>query len=169
MSGQADDGTGVTRRTLLKGLAVSLPVLASGCRISLESEDEVLVDAGPTVDAGSNGAMICGGNLCIDLTNTQNAGLLNVGGSRVFTVAAPTNDKIMVVRETATKFQTLTAVCTHAGCSVKYVIASTGFTCPCHGSRFDLSGAVTNGPALRDLKTYTNDFDEPGSLVTINL
>jgi Rieske Fe-S protein len=40
--------------------------------------------------------------------------------------------------------------CTHLGCTVK--ATAQGFACPCHGSRFDTSGAVLKGPATRPLR-----------------
>ena len=43
----------------------------------------------------------------------------------------------------------INAACTHLGCLVKQ--SSTGFDCPCHGSRYTASGAVTNGPATQPL------------------
>lgn len=44
----------------------------------------------------------------------------------------------------------LSSVCTHLGCNIR----STGeeFECPCHGSRFDLEGAVLQGPAISALR-----------------
>ncbi len=43
----------------------------------------------------------------------------------------------------------ISLVCTHLGCIVSP--ASGGFSCPCHGSRFDQLGGVTQGPAPRAL------------------
>ncbi|MEL6813700.1 MAG: Rieske 2Fe-2S domain-containing protein [Cyanobacteria bacterium J06598_3] len=45
----------------------------------------------------------------------------------------------------------ISAVCTHLGCIVNWDEASQEFACPCHGSRFDSAGAVTNGPARQSL------------------
>lgn len=39
----------------------------------------------------------------------------------------------------------ISTVCTHLGCIVQ--ATEGGFECPCHGSRFDLAGQVTKGPA----------------------
>ncbi|RMF43668.1 MAG: ubiquinol-cytochrome c reductase iron-sulfur subunit, partial [Deltaproteobacteria bacterium] len=44
----------------------------------------------------------------------------------------------------------LSLVCTHLGCTVK--VLPDGLACPCHGSRFDLTGAVVSGPAPRALE-----------------
>ncbi len=43
----------------------------------------------------------------------------------------------------------LSMICTHLGCVVKP--NPEGFECPCHGSRFSLTGGVVKGPAPRAL------------------
>jgi nitrite reductase/ring-hydroxylating ferredoxin subunit len=48
----------------------------------------------------------------------------------------------------------VTAVCTHNGCIVGFSGAGAGFRCPCHGSRFDFTGTVTNGPANSPLRHF---------------
>lgn len=47
--------------------------------------------------------------------------------------------------------QAFDLTCTHLGCRVTATEA--GFTCPCHGSRFDREGRVLTGPAPRSLRT----------------
>src|SRR5258708_7769931 len=82
-------------------------------------------------------------------------------------VQAP-GDKLLVVRTTAADaFTTLSGVCTHAGCTVKYVTASTSLACPCHGSKFTIAGDVTNGPATRALRVFANAFDAATMTLTI--
>jgi nitrite reductase/ring-hydroxylating ferredoxin subunit len=49
----------------------------------------------------------------------------------------------------ATGFTVLSLVCPHLGCTVEP--QPNGFTCPCHGSRFDQRGQVTHGPASQAL------------------
>jgi cytochrome b6-f complex iron-sulfur subunit len=50
-----------------------------------------------------------------------------------------------------------TAICTHRACKIR--ATENGFLCPCHGSTFDLSGAVTRGPARRNLPRFAVERD----------
>ncbi len=65
-------------------------------------------------------------------------------------VLALTQQGVYVVRQ-AEGFHALSATCTHLGCRTSYQADSSAIFCPCHGSRFDLTGAVTDGPAPRPL------------------
>ncbi|MGE5346903.1 MAG: ubiquinol-cytochrome c reductase iron-sulfur subunit [Acidithiobacillales bacterium] len=59
----------------------------------------------------------------------------------------------------------LSAVCTHLGCITRYVSDENAIACPCHGSRFDLEGNVTHGPAPHPLPWLEVRLDDKGSLV----
>jgi cytochrome b6-f complex iron-sulfur subunit len=48
-------------------------------------------------------------------------------------------------------FFALSATCTHLGCLTRYEAEHKRIFCPCHGSQFDTTGKVTNGPAPRAL------------------
>lgn len=45
--------------------------------------------------------------------------------------------------------------CTHLGCLLRFNGAERSWDCPCHGSRFDIDGAVLEGPAVHPLETKT--------------
>ncbi|QNJ93610.1 Rieske (2Fe-2S) protein [Mycolicibacterium fluoranthenivorans] len=61
-------------------------------------------------------------------------------------------DDVVLTQPAAGVFKGLSTVCTHAGCAVSSV-ADGKITCPCHGSTFDLDGAVLKGPATKPLAT----------------
>ena len=42
--------------------------------------------------------------------------------------------------------------CTHLGCLLRFNSAERSWDCPCHGSRFDVDGAVLEGPATEPLE-----------------
>ncbi|MGI9543842.1 MAG: ubiquinol-cytochrome c reductase iron-sulfur subunit [Cyclobacteriaceae bacterium] len=48
--------------------------------------------------------------------------------------------------------------CTHKQCEVRP--SSQGLNCPCHGSEFDRTGKVLEGPAREDLAEFTVASDE---------
>ncbi|MGZ9097574.1 MAG: FAD-dependent oxidoreductase [Micavibrio sp.] len=60
--------------------------------------------------------------------------------------------KIAVHRDEAGVVHQCSAVCTHLGCVVQWNGAEKSWDCPCHGSRFDVSGHILNGPAVKGLE-----------------
>jgi cytochrome b6-f complex iron-sulfur subunit len=52
---------------------------------------------------------------------------------------------------TESGFTALSLTCTHLGCTLES--DAEGFACPCHGSRFDTKGKVTQGPTVNSLPT----------------
>jgi len=57
----------------------------------------------------------------------------------------------------------LSLICTHLGCIIKE--SETGFSCPCHGSKFDHDGKVIGGPAPRPLRWLAVSQAADGMLV----
>jgi len=67
-------------------------------------------------------------------------------------------------------FVAFSMACTHAGCLVDIVNANE-FDCPCHGSRFDVNGAVINGPftgeSIGPLQKLATSYDPATDKLTI--
>lgn len=61
----------------------------------------------------------------------------------------------------------LLAICTHLGCVPQPIGTGSygGFLCPCHGSHYDTSGRIRQGPAPRNLEVPHYDFKNPTTLV----
>jgi Rieske Fe-S protein len=69
-----------------------------------------------------------------------------VGGGKIFET-----ENVVVTQPTAGTFVGLSAVCTHAGCTVASVSGGT-INCACHGSQFRIAdGSVVRGPAAQPL------------------
>jgi len=59
----------------------------------------------------------------------------------------------------------LSMICTHKGCEVR--VLPDGFQCPCHGSEYDIDGAVVEGPASRPLQRFA--VEETQEAITIKV
>ena len=58
---------------------------------------------------------------------------------------------LAVFRDEAGEIHAVSAVCTHMGCILGWNEVDRSWDCPCHGSRFSLSGEVIHGPATKPL------------------
>jgi Rieske Fe-S protein len=80
----------------------------------------------------------------------------NVGALSTFPVGALTpvsmNGQPAAVANVNGKYTVYSLVCTHLGCVV--IVSGDSMRCPCHGSQFSDTGAVTHGPATLPLPTY---------------
>jgi Rieske Fe-S protein len=68
------------------------------------------------------------------------AGILKIDG-----------DNVAAYKDEQGQIHAVSAVCTHMGCLVGWNSTDKTWDCPCHGSRFELSGEVIHGPATRPL------------------
>ena len=72
----------------------------------------------------------------------------------------------LVSRTAQDTFTALTATCTHETCTITG-FDSAAYICPCHGSRFNTTGRVLNGPATTALRTFATQFSS--NVLTIGL
>jgi len=56
-------------------------------------------------------------------------------------------------------FLALHRKCTHLGCTVPWSANEQRFSCPCHGSAFDIRGDVLSAPATRALDRFAVKID----------
>ncbi len=68
-------------------------------------------------------------------------------------------------RDAAGALAAVTLTCTHQGCGISK--RRDELVCPCHGSRFDLQGAVLNGPATEPLPRYEVEVAGDTALVHV--
>jgi glycine/D-amino acid oxidase-like deaminating enzyme/nitrite reductase/ring-hydroxylating ferredoxin subunit len=61
-------------------------------------------------------------------------------------------DRVACSRDDDGKLTCVSAICTHMGCVVHWNEAEKTWDCPCHGSRFQMTGEVLAGPAEAPLE-----------------
>ncbi len=59
---------------------------------------------------------------------------------------------VAAYREETGELHLLSPTCTHMGCRVTWNEAERSWDCPCHGSRFDVTGEILVGPAVAPLE-----------------
>jgi nucleotide-binding universal stress UspA family protein len=87
-------------------------------------------------------------DVLIARTVTQNLSEIGPGEGGIVTTG---DQKVAVYRAPNGKITSVSATCTHMGCTVRWNPAEGSWDCPCHGSRFGPTGEVLNGPAERPL------------------
>jgi len=115
-------------------LLLTAPMLFNAC--SDDTDD--IID-----DENNNG-----NDITVDLNHADFAALKTVGGFAY-------KGDIIIVRSSESAYIALSKICTHQGCTVAFNSSNNDLVCPCHGSKFSISGTVTNGPAATNLKQYS--------------
>jgi glycine/D-amino acid oxidase-like deaminating enzyme/nitrite reductase/ring-hydroxylating ferredoxin subunit len=67
-------------------------------------------------------------------------------------------EKLAVARDEHNELHALSPVCTHMKCFVQWNYAEKSWDCPCHGSRFNVSGDILYGPAVKELEKVDLKF-----------
>lgn len=91
---------------------------------------------------------------------------LSEPGGSLTVLPAGQPDPVYVLAQPDGTFAALSPICTHLGCTVE--ISGERLVCPCHGSTYDRSGAVLQGPAQRPLARYRTRLS-PDGVLTIDL
>lgn len=108
--------------------------------------------------SSTNGITISGKTIRIDLASQT--GLAASGGWLLIIEA-----KTLVVN-VGGSYSAMTSVCTHSACDRNWTFTNSRFTCTCHGSQFDTSGNVLQGPASQPLESYATSVNGTALTVT---
>lgn len=128
---------------VLASLGISL-ASCSDANIAGPDED----DDDPSPDEES-GIAVSGNTIELDLTKSDTQTLMETGGFLLISQA-----DTMAVNVGDSTIRAFTSICTHQQCTID-AFGSNVFQCPCHGSEFDTSGDVVNGPAEQALAEYS--------------
>ncbi|CAN90523.1 hypothetical protein sce0366 [Sorangium cellulosum So ce56] len=139
------------RRGALKAL-VAIGGLACAGAIAVPAASFIAAPAaGSAGAAGGRERWVRVGRLA-DLPPGEPRRLKVIGEERdAFTVAKDQMlGAIWVIRE-GEKIRAMSATCPHLGCGIELNDDKKSFNCPCHASRFGLSGAPETGPSPRPM------------------
>jgi cytochrome b6-f complex iron-sulfur subunit len=115
--------------------------------------------AGPGGGGGGGGAQSLA---TVTGTRAGSTITVNVGGTALATVGGAAlvqagTDSFLVTQTGPGSFNAFTAVCTHEQNLITGFQSNT-FVCPVHGSQFNTSGAVVQGPATQGLRQFSTQF-----------
>lgn len=136
----------LSRRAVLRGGAVVAAGGVVGYAVGASASSE---DGAATAAANGYGSD--------EETGTRLAAVADVPAGSALILAEA---KVVLVRGDDDSMSGLSATCTHQGCTVASVEDGV-IVCPCHLSRFDLSGAVVSGPAGRPLPAVAVEVRGP--------
>ena len=135
-------------------------MLLTGCLGSCTSKtDNPQPSSGPGPSPGPAQPI----DFTLDLADPANARLTNPAFGYVYGAGG----RVIVAKTTAGTYIALAAACTHQGTSVQFQPNADNFLCPNHGSQFNTSGAVLNGPAAAPLQVYT--VTQTGNILRIKV
>jgi Rieske Fe-S protein len=144
----------ISSGSLLLGSLTAMPLITSCGKSSPNAPNDDNSNTGQTFE--------------IDLDVSANQALKTPGGALKFNVPGQSLP-VIVIRVSDTAVRALSSRCTHQGCEVQLPannLISCSTTCG-HGSRFNLSGGVVNGPATAPLSTISSRLDGNKIILTL--
>ncbi len=139
----------ISSSSLLLGTLTALPLVTS-CS-----------DSNPTAPKTNN----TGTTFEINLDEPANQALKTAGSALKFNVPGQTLP-VIVMRVSQTEVRALSSRCTHQGCEVG-LPANNRISCPCHGSQYNLSGGVIQGPAPAPLSSFQAKLEANKIILTV--
>jgi Rieske Fe-S protein len=138
--------TQVTRRAVLAGTGAAV----GACCLAACGGKAATAGAAPTTAAGGSGSAGtpgASGSGAGDATlGTVPLTDVPVGGAKLEMLGGRA---VILTQPVAGQPAVFLNRCTHAGCQL--AVSGTQLVCPCHGSTFDFTGQVVNGPATDPL------------------
>jgi cytochrome b6-f complex iron-sulfur subunit len=135
------------------GLTAVMSTFGVAFFTSCSTSEEDDVNPSNTNTGGNSstaGITVSGSTITVDLSVQSR--LATAGGWLLIGSAAT------LVANINGSYVALTSVCTHSGCADNWAFANSRFTCTCHGSVFDSSGGVIQGPANSPLKQFATSL-----------
>jgi cytochrome b6-f complex iron-sulfur subunit len=135
--------TQITRRAVLAGTGAAVGACClAACGGNAATAGAAPTSTGASSGAGNPAASGSGATLgTVPLTDVPVGGAkLEMLGGRAVILTQPVAGQPAVFLNR----------CTHAGCQL--AVSGTQLVCPCHGSTFDFTGQVVNGPATDPLQ-----------------
>jgi len=140
------------------------------CRVVSLAAAGTLIDAcsSPTGPDSSNTSAIprvtgslSSGVITVQLSSAPS--LASIGGVAMIVTSGLS---VLVSKVSDTSYPAVTSICTHEGCTIDGFSGQL-YVCPCHGSEFTFTGAVSRGPASHPLPTFTSQVN--GDTLTIRM
>jgi cytochrome b6-f complex iron-sulfur subunit len=89
-------------------------------------------------------------NLTLDLTDPKQAALQDLRRGFVYLA----DGRVIVAKTMSDTYLAVSAVCPHAGETLRYLRRQDQFACPAHGSLFKSTGALVDGPSTHGVRPY---------------
>ena len=146
----------ISRRKFFIKTVQSVAVLAVTPALStfLESCNSITNPNSPQANLSTLTGTEANGYLTVNID--PNSSIAKTGNAAMINSSQGT---LLVDHPSGTTYNVLSSICTHQSCTIdSFDSASAQFVCNCHGSRFDVNGAVKQGPAGDPLTKYSSQF-----------
>lgn len=156
-----DDRSAQSRREFLRTASAPAVLAALGISLASCSDENVVGPDDPNdPDDPDSGITISGNQIILDLTKDDTQPLTQEGGFLLISQA-----DTMAVNVDGSTIRAFTSTCTHQQCTINRFDDGV-FQCPCHGSQYNTSGEVVQGPAPDPLTEYGVSRDDDTVTIT---
>jgi cytochrome b6-f complex iron-sulfur subunit len=156
----------ITRKDFFKKSLQGATILAIPAALSPILESCTNDIMGPE---NSNPLSAIQGNLAngkVTITIDSSSPLVNVDSAAIVNYSS---GSVLVNHSSENTFNALSSICTHQSCTVaNFDSGSSQYVCPCHGSRYNFNGQVTQGPAGSPLRSFPTQFSGNQLIITIS-